>query len=249
MESHKRKQFNYECEVCAIVFATNEEFSHASIHELPRAEIKCEVCDYVFAEKLDLIRHNMKEHTNEKEKVRQYSCEDCALQGENGIELKKHIQRTRHNPTEYNEKCYTCKKEFSSYWHLMNHRKLEHASSKICRYFKLNKCIFDASDCWYKHPASSFTEKEVDLGHACDKCEKVFESKSDLMKHRKTEHGSVISKCRKFAQGNCDYTDSTCWFSHIEQNENLYDNTSNNHETEIKDNFFTWPKTKLLQII
>ena len=186
----------------------------------------------------------MKEHTNEKEKVRQYNCEDCAFQGENGIELKKHIQRTRHNPTEYNEKCYTCKKEFSSYWHLMNHRKLEHASSKICRYFKLNKCIFDASDCWYKHPASSFTEKEVDLGHACDKCEKVFESKSDLMKHRKTEHGSVISKCRKFAQGNCDYTDSTCWFSHIEQNENLDDNTSNNHETEIKDNFFHMAQDK-----
>ena len=33
----------------------------------------------------------------------------------------------------------------------MNHRKKEHPSDKLCRYFKDGKCSFSASECWYAH--------------------------------------------------------------------------------------------------
>jgi hypothetical protein len=39
---------------------------------------------------------------------------------------------TQHNPSECKEKCCTCKVEFESYFHLMNHRKKEHTSNKVC---------------------------------------------------------------------------------------------------------------------
>ena len=69
-----------------------------------------------------------KDKEEEINEAKQYNCEDCPFQGENGLELKKHIMRTKHCPSVSIEKCYTCKKEFPSYWHLMNHRKAEHPS-------------------------------------------------------------------------------------------------------------------------
>ena len=68
-------------------------------------------------------------------KTPQYNCKTCEVQGDNSLVLKQHIQRTEHVPNEHDEKCYTCKKVFQGYFQLMNHRKLEHPSTKQCRYF------------------------------------------------------------------------------------------------------------------
>ena len=176
------------------------------------------------------------------EKTRQYNCEDCPFQGENGLELKKHIIITKHHPSEYKEKCYTCKKDFSSYWHLMNHRKSEHPSSKKCRYFLSEKCMFDAKSCWYRHGIESSEElsgsRSADV--ACNQCENVFTSKTDLMKHLKADHKSKVAKCRNYAQGNCSLTEMSCWFLHEKQKvkNDIEDHIGNVHETEVNEQVF-----------
>jgi hypothetical protein len=88
---------------------------------------KCETCDKDFISKSEFHVHQKTKHIADmKSKTKQYNYEDCPFQGENGLELKRHISRTQHTPSDYVEECYTCKKEFKSYFLLMNHRKLEH---------------------------------------------------------------------------------------------------------------------------
>ena len=168
------------------------------------------------------------------ERPREYNCEDCPFQGNNGLELKKHVQRTKHNPSEYLEKCYSCKKEFTSYWHLMNHRKSEHPSSKACRFFLTGKCIFDSEACWFKHVIKTSEELVKDNSSAfpCNQCESVFDSKMDIMKHLKAIHKCKVAKCRNFEQGNCNLPDLSCWFVHDEEEikSNLSNHINNDHE-------------------
>ena len=155
---------------------------------------------------------------NEEIKTKQYNCNDCPFQGENGLELKRHIQRTMHTPSDYKEECYTCNKEFTSYWALMNHRKSDHPSTKKCRYFLKNECKFSEDTCWYKHELESkIQEKRQLLNFPCNDCEHVFEHRYQLMKHRKIEHIDKVSNCRVFSQGKCKLDENSCWFGHKEK--------------------------------
>ena len=107
------------------------------------------------------LKNNHKE--DEPKVTKQYNCNDCSFQGENSLELKRHIQRTMHTPCEYMEECFTCSKEFSSYWLLMNHRKADHPSVKKCRYFLNGECKFNAETCWYKHEVNLKPEERKEV--------------------------------------------------------------------------------------
>ena len=76
-------------------------------HPIP--PYNCDDCDKTFKSKAQLENHVNTSHNEKTEvpKLRQYNWEDCPFQGETGLELKKHIQRTKHGPSEYNERCYT----------------------------------------------------------------------------------------------------------------------------------------------
>ena len=91
----------------------------------------------------------------------QYNCKDCAFQGDSWSSLKKHIQSLRHNPSDFSEKCFTCKIEFNSYWTLMNHRREEHPSKKICRYYLKQECLFSSKKCWYKHEEKNSEDEAI----------------------------------------------------------------------------------------
>jgi hypothetical protein len=127
------------------------------------------------------------------------------------------VSRTQHKPSEYKEQCYTCKKEFSSYFHLMNHRKSEHPSNKICRFFLKEECFFESDMCWYRHfSKSSDILDNSRVVHVCNKCEETFTEKSELMKHLKQVHPTTVQKCRNYAEGNCNLSNDYCWFAHPE---------------------------------
>ena len=178
----------------------------------PDAEalLKCKDCSEEFTSNTQLVKHKSK-HTEK----RQYNCDDCAFQGENRVELKKHLQRTKHCPSDLREVCYTCKEEFQSYWHLMNHRKKEHPSNKICRYFKDGCCEFTDEECWYRHlDAHQNKTQDILKPHlSCQLCNENFGEKSDLMKHKKEVHRGNVPKCRDFMLGKCTKSKS-CWFKH-----------------------------------
>ena len=71
--------------------------------------------------------------------------------------------RTQHKPCEYKENCYTCGKEFKSYFYLMTHRREEHPSNKTCRYFLTNSCLFSEKECWFKHKNKAEEEKNKEI--------------------------------------------------------------------------------------
>ena len=190
--------------------------AHMQAHHIPKPSKSCEDCGTTFWTQIQLVNHIEKVHMKEqKNKEKPYNCQDCSFQGENGLDLKKHIRRTKHTPCDHVEQCYTCKKDFKSYWHLMNHRKLEHPSNKVCRYFLKQECDFDSKDCWYSHEdVASIVERNQCSEFKCNVCEKKFENNSTLMKHKKMEHPDRVSKCKRFEQGKCNTNEQSCWFIH-----------------------------------
>ena len=218
---NKSQEKGFDCEQCAHKLETKGLLiAHMKSHN---SEYKCDNCENVFWTKTQLENHVKNNHKENEQKVtKQYNCNDCSFQGENSLELKRHIQITMHTPCEYMEECFTCNKEFSSYWLLMNHRKADHPSVKKCRYFLNGECKFNAETCWYKHEVNLKPEVRKELvKFPCKECDKCFEHRSQLMKHKKENHLERISKCREFLQGNCNLDEDSCWFGHnTEQKEN-----------------------------
>ena len=62
-----------------------------------------------------------------------------------------------------------------------------------------------------KHEAIK-TEQTI----SCNFCSKTFESKRDMMTHKKSEHTEKVSACWDFASGNCNLGNDVCWFNHCE---------------------------------
>ena len=186
--------------------------AHMETH-IPESVHKCERCAEEFVDKQKLEKHTKMEHARViSDKVRQFTCEDCPFQGETSLELKKHVMRTQHTPSEYKERCYTCKEEFQTYFHLMNHRKREHPSTKICRFFLKEACIFESNECWYRHEIKSNKSSETE--YPCHKCEKCFAGRHELMKHTKIEHKPSVASCKNYIEGICKQTKESCWFLH-----------------------------------
>ena len=52
----------------------------------------------------------------------------------------------------------------------------------------------------------------------CFVCGKIFESKPEMMKHRKKEHSQVIMPCKQFQIKKCRFQDERCWFKHEVEN-------------------------------
>ena len=243
----KKPQNDFPCEECDYKLESLGLLqAHMKIHVEKNYPFECEECGKEFVSKKKLENHMEYHHKKCEEPAqtdqtsRQYNCEDCPFQGENGLELKKHIVRTKHSPSEYCEKCYTCKKEFSSYWHLMNHRKMEHPSNKKCRYYLNEMCRFDAETCWYKHEAESMenVQESSSIENSCKDCGKTFLSKSDMMKHRKSEHKSKVSRCRDFLQERCNLSENACWYSHDEKENEVKDHKSDEQEPDFQNSGF-----------
>ena len=161
---HKSK--SYSCTKCKSSYITKTTFeAHMKSHNVDPGnggENKCDTCDKVFAAKVQLVNHNEKKHCISLKPMKQYNCNDCAYQGDSWIELKKHMKNTGHKPCDKIETCYNCQTEFSSYRQLMNHRKLEHPSKKLCRYFLKQECLFDEETCWYVHKSGNMNTEESD---------------------------------------------------------------------------------------
>ena len=156
----KKKALRYNCADCPF---QSEKETDLNAHMLKQTDDKlcfeCGDCGKGFGRKAQLAMHSKTHHSIKKVDIKQYNCEDCPFQGENTRELKMHVKRTKHCAGGSIEVCYTCKKEFESYWHLMNHRREEHPSNRVCRYFKLGSCDFDDGECWYKHTTKSMPQK------------------------------------------------------------------------------------------
>ena len=199
---------------------------HIEGHEM-ESNFKCTKRSEAFPGKIDLKNHSGKNHTNNKNiRMRQFNCEDCSFQGENHRVLKNHIERTQHTPSKYKEICYTCEREFGGYKELMDHRKTEHPSTKSCRYFKKNECLFSTEDCWYRHEDSlekdgGKTREGKFLEIYCQNCDEKFVEKKFLKDHMKQKHLEMVAKCWNYKNDKCHLPDNKCWFKHEEKTDQM----------------------------
>ena len=54
----------------------------------------------------------------------------------------------------------------------------------------------------------------------CRNCGEIFESKSNLMVHRKIKHSNTVAFCRNYANKTCLYSSKMCWWNHSKNNDN-----------------------------
>ena len=218
LRKNDKKQIN--CEKCKKNFSSQDQIdNHKSDHTCQM--YTCDICGEEFLIRIQLNEHVKNKHSNYKVKdLKQYNCQDCAFQGERGIDLKKHSATSGHTPSECIEDCSICGGKFVTYSLLMNHMKKEHPSKiSSCWYFNNTTCKFEADECWSSHEVEPQISQE-NSNFECRKCSKTFSRKGDLMKHIKKDHPMTAQKCRNFLTGACDRSEDMCWFVHSKSEEN-----------------------------
>ena len=95
----------------------------------------------------------------------------------------------------------------------MTHRKLKHIETvAYCKKKLEGKCSFSDEMCWWKHTGDQHsTEENIE----CFICHNNFESKPNLMRHRKISHPNVIRQSNNLNM--CKFQGSSRWFRHDEK--------------------------------
>ena len=68
----------------------------------------------------------------------------------------------------------------------------------------------------------SVNERDLDRKFIfkCSICNDNFETKGNLMLHKKKKHLEKVATCWNFTSKSCHYQDELCWFSHQEKDTN-----------------------------
>lgn len=87
--------------------------------------------------------------------------------------------------------------------------------------FSCNYCIHNAN-CekelrWHMFHTHNSGNPEINKNIICKVCFRSFESKKEMMCHMKVEHKELVPTCRFFKNGECNFSDSKCWFHHKEE--------------------------------
>ena len=170
---------------------------------------KCKECNYQSTGAKDLYKHSKEIHGMENDN-KCTNCEHtCIVTNESG----KHVSE-KHKENEF-IKCKICAKEFNTKSKLMIHRKAEHPNSVAsCKNYKEGKCRFEAEFCFWIHREGKEAEIE------CFFCDKSFNTRDKVMKHRKKEHPKTVKPCQQLKEQKCKFNDEECWFKHGNENEN-----------------------------
>ena len=109
----------------------------------------------------------------------------------------------------------------------MMHRKNSHpATVAYCRKLSEGTCNYTVDSCWWNH-----TQKEnIATKNQCYICSQTFNSKPELMSHRKNNHTNIVPQCTQFLRGVCKFQSKFCWYSH--ENEEVMEEISNDEEKE-----------------
>ena len=182
-------------------------------------DFNCKKCHYRMSTKDQLQRHmklrhappNMDTNTRKEE---QSNCMECDFQGHSQPDLKKHINlKHTMKGANFQEtiKCRSCGEEFGHKHNLMLHRKNSHAATVApCRKFSEGSCTFTADACWWNHDDRENRSTEIQ----CFICSNTFNSKPELMRHRKLNHSNIVPECTQFLKGVCIFQSEFCWYTH-----------------------------------
>jgi transcription elongation factor Elf1 len=92
---------------------------------------------------------------------------------------------------------------------------------------KPNEAEFNCNDCFFQGTSENEVNKQINIQHrkgvilegpiTCKNCGERFETKRNLLHHRKSKHLNLVAFCRNNLEGKCDFTDDMCWWNHSEK--------------------------------
>ena len=100
----------------------------------------CKNCTGVFETETELRNHENKYHKEEEEEEdaeeSSWTCTGCDFQSNVMEDFAKHCIETGHENCHHDSKCKTCKQTFPTYDAVIEHRRVEHPSTKKCKDFR-----------------------------------------------------------------------------------------------------------------
>ena len=83
-------------------------------------------------------------------------------------------------------------------------------------FFRCDECEFPAEDLCDLGEHIYLTHNYDNSGDSynCNYCEESFDSKNELMIHKKNDHEENVSICKYFLKDMCAFNDENCWYSH-----------------------------------
>ena len=138
------------------------------------------------------------------EREEEFNCNECAYQGYSQEYLQKHIRFT-HTMEKY--KCQRCDYQAAGADDLYKHSKNIHTNGRN------TECKKSEHTCC--KPDKHIDEKHNQNGNfRCRSCGKEFQSKYQLMNHRKSEHPNTLAPCRDYLEERCRFDADKCWWNH-----------------------------------
>ena len=222
MKNHTRNTHHtanlkqFECTDCGVKFNMETEMNnHRETHRGNGApKNTCEFCELEFTSRSGIRQHMRVTHGVMREDWEQ-------IQRENIEQVQRVIQnveqglRTEQATEEQSETqvemiiCNLCGVGFNNLHDMKIHKKTNHGSHKLCRNFSIN----DPTRCSYGQYCTFSHIPILEGKHRCFDCGEDFDSKNDMMLHRKRQHKEKVIICRKFVQGQCRLN-TECWFTH-----------------------------------
>ena len=140
MEEHTTDdEGDWSCEECSYQTNTEAHLNNHLKHSEHKTKFVCKLCESTFTTGNELSKHRTSNHKTFKPCKNLPNCQykDDCLFNHKMLNIDTFI-------------CYECGYETKNLNHLMEHRKANHKMN-TCRKFLQNKCIFNASSCWYNH--------------------------------------------------------------------------------------------------
>ena len=174
----KLKSSTYLCPLCKAMFKSADELKkHSKTHEVGR--YKCKQCGLSCKSRLDLLNH-LNRH--------KHKCQFCELNFMTLVACKKHEQsHIASKPSVY--KCSFCAKEFrfqnDHKIHEGLHRQYDGKRPEPKKY----KCKYCGKGLAYQsdlkiHEELHETRQQQSNEHFCNHCDKKFDSRDDLRRHK-----------------------------------------------------------------
>ena len=186
------------------------------IHGMERP-YKCEKCAEEFEMKSYLSNHMNLKHKQKEQCEEEYNCMECPFQGNSRFQLEKHINLKHTQKVDIpmmpgSLQCRICHEIFENKSTLMIHRKLNHKNFVAkCRKFQDRICDFTSESCWWNHEDKMNSPERIH----CYVCMKTFDTKKEMMGHRKKYHVNLVKQCTNFLEGKCRFQNEFCWFIHM----------------------------------
>ena len=147
-----------------------------------------------------------------------YPCKICIYTATCEEEIKLHLEEEHGYTGFYADDsipCKHCDKLLDSEYELKTHIKKCHPGTLgTCNFYLRGNCMYDENVCWYSHTIKESDKNVRQQDFDCKFCEKVFERKSDFMRHRKIEHPEKIAICTNQRDSWCIFGSENCWYRH-----------------------------------